>query len=61
MVCSRKKQLCHSSSTCTCMILTDTFVYLRKVTQLYHDSSIGPIKITPVIVRLVLKKDVSNL
>ncbi|KAJ7351836.1 metalloendopeptidase [Desmophyllum pertusum] len=27
------------------------------VTQLYHDSSIGPIKITPVIVRLVLKKD----
>ncbi|XP_022792548.1 A disintegrin and metalloproteinase with thrombospondin motifs 6-like [Stylophora pistillata] len=27
------------------------------LTRLYHDSSVGPIKITPVIVRLVLKKD----
>ena len=38
-------------------VLTHKFVYIRQATQLYHDSSIGSIKITPVIVRLVLKKD----
>ena len=30
---------------------------LPKVTQLFHDKSIGPVKITPVILRVVLKND----
>ena len=30
---------------------------LPKVTQLFHDRSIGPVKITPVILRVVLKND----
>ena len=37
------------------------FVSFPKVTQLYHDNSIGAIKISPVIVRLVLKKDGVNI